>query len=93
METQIIYLIIAFSGGLLGTVVPYLLKVLQDKDVKFDVVYVYTLVLTIIVSIGALVPNVSEVNFNMAFIVFCAGIGLNSAIKGLKTVNDIRNNK
>ncbi len=54
MDTYLIHLSLIILGGVLAVIVPYYLKVREDKR-KFNYSYVYSLLLTIIISSSLLV--------------------------------------
>ena len=71
--------IVTMVGALMGTLVPYVLKVWQDPEVSFDINYGYALVLGVVVGIIALIPDeVPVITLKVILIAFAAGYGMQS---------------
>ncbi len=77
MDNVTIIGIVTIIGALMGTLVPYLIKVYQDKNITFDMNYGYALVLGIIVQVVALIPDdVAVLTLKVILNAFAAGAGV-----------------
>ena len=85
MDTQIIAFIAIMVGALCGVIIPYLLKA-RKEDIKFDMSYLYAMILSLALAAFAILPNTVEIAFKPLFALFLAGTGLQVAANGLNTL-------
>lgn len=72
---------VTILGALMGTLVPYVLKVWNDPEMAFDVNYAYALVVGIIIQVVALLPdNVPALTIKTVIAAFGTGYGLQTLI-------------
>jgi len=77
MEPTTVIGIVTVLGALMGTIVPYVLKVWADPEITFDVNYAYALVIGVVVQVVALLPdNVPALTVKGIITAFGAGYGL-----------------
>lgn len=77
MEPTTVIGIVTILGALMGTIVPYAIKVWQDTEITFDMNYGYTLVIGVVVQVVALLPdNVPALTIKGILTAFGAGYGI-----------------
>lgn len=91
MEPYLIYMGAAFLGGIFGTVVPYGLKVWENGKLNFDYTYCYGLIMSTFIMCVALIPDTNIVDIKTLFIVFLAGLGLNTGMNKMNRARIRRN--
>ncbi len=79
MDVYIIHLSFIILGGILALIIPYYFKTRQQK-LKFDYSYAYFLLLTIITSSAALVPEINLINGKIIVQDLILGFGLQSIL-------------
>jgi len=79
MDVYLIHLSFIILGGILALIVPYYFKTRYQK-LKFDYSYAYFLLLTIIISSAALVPEVNLINGKIIVQDLILGFGLQSIL-------------
>jgi len=85
-NAQIAYYTLALVGGLFAIILPYLLKVWKDENLKFDITYFYALVVSTLISVGGLVPETDVFDLRTAVNVFLAALGLAGALAKANSV-------
>jgi hypothetical protein len=81
MENIMIVAIITVMGAMLGTYIPYLLKVREEPETKFDVKYAYTLFFNLLLQALVLVPDtVPDLTYKVVLTAFMAGWGAQAII-------------
>ncbi len=81
MDNTTIITGVTLIGAASGTVIPYVIKTLQDKTIKFDANYAYALVIGMVIQAAALIPDeVTAITVKGAILAFSAGYGLQSMI-------------
>ena len=81
MDNIIIVGIILFLGAVMGTLIPYMIKVYKDPKIKFDINYGYALVVgTAVTVLGILPDNVPELTIKIVATAFLTGYGLQSIL-------------
>ena len=89
MENTIIAFAAILVGAICGVIVPFLLKRLNNPEAgAFDFSYVYALILTIVISSFALLPEpeLIDTSFRGIFTLFLAGLGLEGVMNKANTV-------
>jgi hypothetical protein len=89
MEIYAMYLAAVLLGGLCRVIIPYLLKVYADPSLKFDIIYFYNLVVSMILSVIVLIPADGGVPDLRALVaLFLAALGMtdvtNKAVKAAR---------
>ena len=85
IDPYYISLIVVLAGAFVGMVAPYLIKCHEDPAVKFDWSYFYTLLMTMLISAGALVPAAINPSPQYYGSLFLAGLGLQTLLSKAKT--------
>lgn len=81
MENTLIIAAVTLFGAASGTIIPYLIKTWEDKEMEFDWNYAYALVLGMFLQVATLIPDSVEVLTAKALIMaFTSGYGLQSLI-------------
>ncbi len=81
MEPTVVIGIVTLVGALMGTLVPYVLKVWKDPAITFDVNYAYALVIGVVIQVAALMPdNVSALTIAAIVNAFAAGVGVQTLL-------------
>lgn len=89
MDETMIAIIAIVAGAVCATIIPFLLKRLNNPEAgAFDFSYVYALILTIIVSAFAILPEpeLIDTTFRGIFTLFLAGLGLEGVINKANSV-------
>jgi len=78
---------VVMIGALVRTALPYIMKCIEEKDTKFQMSYLYGLIVPAIVGAIALIP-VEIVPSPQYYVgLFCAGLGVQSVVAdGIKKV-------
>lgn len=85
MDTQIIAFTAIIIGALCGVIIPYLLKV-REEGVAFNMSYIYAMILGLVVSAFAILPDSVELAFKPLFALFLAGAALQVAANKVNTI-------
>jgi hypothetical protein len=85
MDTQIIAFAVIMAGALCGVIIPYLLK-MQEEEVKFDMSYIYAMILSLVVAAFAILPDTVEIAFKPLFALFLAGAALQVILNKVNTI-------
>lgn len=93
MDSTTITAISTIGGAVAMTIIPYLMKVWQSPDIKFNLNYFYSLLIGLVVQIGALLPDdVSTVTIKSLIVAFGSGAGiqalLNKAVPKPKEIEE-----
>lgn len=81
MDNVTIVSITMLVGAIMGTAIPYILKVREDPEIKFSAIYFYTLLLNILIQVAVLIPDKTpELTFKVILTAFTAGFGLQAII-------------
>lgn len=82
-----ISLTVAVGGAFCGMVFPYLIKVWDEKDVKFEMGYFYSLIISAVIAAVALIPAEIVLSPQYYMSLFLAGIGVQTVVaKGNTTL-------
>ena len=71
---------VVMVGALVRTALPYIMKCVEDKDMKFQMSYLYGLVVPAIIGAIALIPADIAPSPQYYVGLFCAGIGVQSVV-------------
>jgi len=85
MQAYTIYTLIALTAGSLTFVIPYLLRVQQDPNLKLDINYLYATIITMIGSVIVLIPKTEPFDVMTGVLLFLAIIKLNETGKDIYT--------
>jgi O-antigen/teichoic acid export membrane protein len=85
MDTQIIAFITIMVGALCGVVIPYLLKA-REEGIKFNMSYIYGMVIGLVVASFAILPDAVEIAFKPLFALFLAGAALQTVVNKVNTI-------
>ena len=85
MDTQIIAFLMIMGGALCGVVIPYIVK-MYEEGTKFNMSYIYGMVLGLIVAAFAILPDTVEIAFKPLFALFLAGAALQVAVNKVNTI-------
>ena len=88
MEAYTTFLLVVLAGGVTRVVVPYLLKVYFNPDIKFDMVYFYNLLVAMVLSVVTLIPNGGSTDLQALVTLFLAALGMTDITN--RTVKSIR---
>jgi len=81
MDNGIIIALVMFLGTLMGTLIPYALKVWKDSTVEFDINYGYALIMSMIVTVFGMLPDsVPVITVKIVVSAFLTGYGMQSLI-------------
>jgi len=75
-----ISLIVVMIGALVRTALPYIMKCIEEKDTKFQMSYLYGLIVPAIVGAIALIPAEIAPSPQYYVALFCAGLGVQSIV-------------
>ena len=85
MDTQIVAFIVIMIGALCGVIIPYLLKI-QEEGRKFNMSYIYGMVISLVVAAFAILPDTIELAFKPLFALFLAGAALQVVANKVNTI-------
>ena len=85
MDPQIVAFLVIVVGAMVGIVVPYLLKV-YEEGVVFEVSYIYTMILCLVMAAFFVIPDNPDLSFKGLFTLFLAGAGLEWMVNKVNTI-------
>ena len=80
-----ISLIVAAGGAFCGMVFPYIIKVLDEGDIKFEMGYFYSLIISAVIAAVALIPAEIVLSPQYYMSLFLAGVGVQTVVAKGKT--------
>ena len=85
MDAQLVAFATIMAGALCGVVIPYLLKA-YNEGIAFDMSYIYAMVIGLVVSAFAILPDTVEIAFKPLFALFLAGAALQTVLNKANTI-------
>ena len=87
MDAQILAFVAIFAGAFCGVIIPYLLNKMNDPEgPKFDITYLYGMILTLVASVFLIIPEVVDVSFQGIMTLFLAGLGLEGTVNKANSI-------
>jgi len=87
MDPTILAFIAIFGGSLCAVVVPYILKKANDPEgPKFDISYIYGMILTLVAAAVLLIPETVDTSFQGIMTLFLAGLGLEGTVNKANSI-------
>jgi len=81
MDAQILAFVAILSGAFCAVVIPYILKKANDPEgPKFDISYIYGMILTLVAAAFLLMPETVDTSFQGIMTLFLAGLGLEGTV-------------
>jgi len=76
-----------FAGAICGVFIPYLLKKMENPDGPgFKISYLYAMMITLIISSFAIIPETVDMSFRGIMTLFLAGLGLEGVLNKANTI-------
>jgi len=81
MDPTILAFVAIFAGALCAVVVPFILKKANDPEgPKFDISYIYGMILTLVAASFLIIPETVDTSFQGIMTLFLAGLGLEGTV-------------
>jgi len=80
IDTYWISLAVVMVGAFTRTALPYIIKCIEEADTKFQMSYLYGLIVPAIVGAIALIPAEIAPSPQYYVALFCAGLGVQSVV-------------
>jgi len=87
MDSSIIAFLAIFVGALCAVVVPHILKKMDNPEgPKFNISYVYGMILTVVAASFMLIPETVDTSFRGIMTMFLAGLGIEGVVNKANTI-------
>jgi len=87
MDPTILAFVSVFAGALCAVVIPYILKKSDNPEgSKFDISYIYSMILTLVAASFLLIPEVVNTSFQGIMTLFLAGLGLEGTVNKANSI-------
>lgn len=87
MDPTILAFIAIFAGAFCGVIIPYLLgKMNNPEGPKFDITYMYGMILTLVAAAFLLIPEAVDTSFQGIMTLFLAGLGLEGTVNKANSI-------